>query len=55
MMAELIRDETGLKQVEAYADVSAACEAAKVAAGDTDRILVCGSFYTVAAAVSHSI
>jgi len=36
-------------------DVSTACEAAKAAAGNEGRILVCGSFYTVAAALSHSI
>jgi folylpolyglutamate synthase/dihydropteroate synthase len=55
VLAELIRSETGAKEVEACPDVSAACEAAKAAAGDADRILVCGSFYTVAAALSHSI
>lgn len=54
-LAEIIRSQTSEVEVVACSDVSAACEAAKVAAGDTDRILVCGSFYTVAAAVSHSI
>ena len=55
VLAEVIRSQTDEVEVVACPDVSAACEAAKAAAGDDDRILVCGSFYTVAAALSHSI
>jgi len=55
LLAEVIRSQTGAEEVVACPDVPAACEAAKAAAGDADRILVCGSFYTVAAALSHSI
>ncbi|NNF96965.1 MAG: bifunctional tetrahydrofolate synthase/dihydrofolate synthase [Halobacteria archaeon] len=55
MLAEIIRSQTDEVAVVACPDVSAACEAAKAAARDEDRILVCGSFYTVAAALSHSI
>ncbi len=54
-LAEEIRRQTDGVEVEACVDVAAACEAAKAAAGNEDRILVCGSFYTVAAALSHSI
>ena len=54
-LADIIRSQTDEVEVVACPDVSAACEAAKAAAGDDDRILVCGSFYTVAAALSHSI
>jgi dihydrofolate synthase/folylpolyglutamate synthase len=53
VLAEVIRSQTGAEEVVACPDVSTACEAAKAAAGDEDRILVCGSFYTVAAALSH--
>ena len=54
-LAEIIRSLAPGVEVVACSDVSAACEAAKAAARDTDRILVCGSFYTVAAALGHSI
>jgi dihydrofolate synthase/folylpolyglutamate synthase len=54
-LAEVIRSQTDGTEVEACADVFAACEAAKTAARDEDRILVCGSFYTVAEALSRSI
>lgn len=54
-LAEMIRSQAGEVEVEACADVFTACEAAKAAARDDDRILVCGSFYTVAAALSRSI
>jgi len=54
-LAEMIRSQTDAEEVVACADVSAACAVAKADARDTDRILVCGSFYTVAAALSHSI
>jgi dihydrofolate synthase/folylpolyglutamate synthase len=55
VLAEMIRSQTGEVEVAACTDVFAACEAAKAAARDDDRILVCGSFYTVAAALSRSI
>ncbi len=54
-MAGVIRQVTGSNQVTACEAVEAACEAAKTAARDGDRILVCGSFYTVAAALAHGI
>jgi len=54
-LAELIQLQTGCQQVMACADVAAACDAAKAEARDGDRILVCGSFYTVAAALGHGI
>lgn len=54
-LAEIIRSLTEAAEVGVYTDVITACEAAKAAAGKDDRVLVCGSFYTVAAALSHSI
>jgi dihydrofolate synthase/folylpolyglutamate synthase len=54
-LAEVIQRQTGTEQVVACADVAAACEAAKAEAQDGDRILVCGSFYTVAVALGHGI
>jgi len=54
-LAGLIQHQTGCEQVTACADVAAACDAAKAEARDGDRILVCGSFYTVAAALDHGI
>ena len=54
-LAEEIRSQADGIAVVACVDVVTACEAAKAAARDTDRILVCGSFYTVAAALCHSI
>jgi len=54
-LAEVIQRQTGTEQVVACADVAAACEAAKAEGRDGDRILVCGSFYTVAAALGHGI
>ena len=54
-LAEMIRSQAGEVEVAAFPDVAIACEAAKAAARDDDRILVCGSFYTVAAALSRSI
>ena len=54
-MAEVIRQVDETSQVIPCHDVAEACEAAKKAARDGDRILVCGSFYTVAAALAHGI
>ena len=54
-LAEIIHDRTPAKEVVVCPDVKTACESAKAAARDDDRILVCGSFYTVAAALSHGI
>lgn len=54
-LAEIIRSQTHEVEVVACSDVFSACKAAKAAVRDDDRILVCGSFYTVAAALSHSI
>ncbi len=54
-LAELIRQQTGIESVMACPDVAAACEAAIGEAREGDRILVCGSFYTVAAALEHGI
>ena len=54
-VAEVIQQQTGSEQVQACTDVGAACDAARAAARDGDRILVCGSFYSVAAALEHGI
>jgi len=54
-LAELILQQTGSKRVTACEDVEEACDAAIAEARDGDRILVCGSFYTVAAALGHGI
>ena len=54
-LAEIIRGQAPEAEVVACSDVGAACEMAKAAARGDDRILVCGSFYTVAAALGHSI
>lgn len=54
-LAELVHQQTGSKRVIACADVAVACDGAKAEARDGDRILVCGSFYTVAAALGHGI
>lgn len=54
-LAAAIRQQTGTQYVMVCANVAGACEAAKAAARDNDRILVCGSFYTVAAALDHGI
>ena len=54
-LAEIIQNQTQQVEVQACVDVSTACEAAKAAASNHDRILVCGSFYTVAAVLGHGI
>jgi dihydrofolate synthase/folylpolyglutamate synthase len=54
-LAELIQQQTGSDRVIACEDVGVACDAAKAEARDGDRILVCGSFYTVAVALDHGI
>ena len=54
-VAVMIRQSAGNAKVQACEDVATACDAAKAAARDGDRIVVCGSFYTVAAALEHGI
>jgi dihydrofolate synthase/folylpolyglutamate synthase len=46
-------DETS--ELHICTDVAAACDAARAEARPGDRILVCGSFYTVAGALAHGI
>lgn len=46
-------DET--PELHICTDVAAACDAARAEARPGDRILVCGSFYTVAGALAHGI
>lgn len=47
VLAEIVAAETG-REPATFATVVAACEAARTAAAEEDRILVFGSFYTVA-------
>ena len=54
-LAGLIQQQTGSDRVIACEDVGVACDTAKAKARYGDRILVCGSFYTVAAALDHGI
>ncbi len=54
-LAEEIGKQSTNTEVIVCSNVAAACEAAKAAGQDGDRIVVCGSFYTVAEALSHSI
>lgn len=54
LVASLLQINPQIKAT-AYVDVAAACAAAKKDAQAGDRILVCGSFYTVADALRHNI
>ena len=51
-MAEQVRAGTGGQAVNEYAEVGLALEGAVAAAGPADRIVVFGSFYTVAVALA---
>ena len=53
-LAAILRDHAGSAQVHVEGDVAAALAAARSAARDGDRILVFGSFYTVAAVLDHA-
>jgi dihydrofolate synthase/folylpolyglutamate synthase len=53
-LAVLLRDHAGLAPVSVRADVNAALAEAQSAAREGDRILVFGSFYTVAAVLDHA-
>lgn len=54
-LAEMIKNETDCAEVRVCDDVTAACDAARAIAQPGDRIVVCGSFYTVAEAMAQSL
>jgi dihydrofolate synthase/folylpolyglutamate synthase len=53
-LAAILRDHAGSAPVRVHGDVAAALAAARSAAREGDRILVFGSFYTVAAVLDHA-
>lgn len=54
-LAARIGGELGAQPTTALDSVPQACDAAREAAGPDDRIVVCGSFHTVGAALAHGI
>jgi dihydrofolate synthase/folylpolyglutamate synthase len=53
-LAAVLRDHAGAAPVSVQPDVNAALAEARGAAREGDRILVFGSFYTVAAVLDHA-